>query len=249
LASIQIPASVGFIHPSAFDHIFMETIAVDDGNGHYSINPDFLFNFVDGILIRNFGQNRNIIIPKEVRRIDLHCFQYANRLSSLEFERGSNVKDIDDGCFEGCSLASVFIPSSMEVLGESWFSGCNIEMVVFESMTRLKAIDRNCFSNCWVRSICIPRAVEELRELCFYRARIEVVTFESESNLRTIHSFCFFESSIGHLMIPGSVEKIDKRCFGRCLKLEDLRFDSGSRLNEIGEEYFCESSLKSIVIP
>jgi hypothetical protein len=59
--------------------------------------------------------------------------------------------------FSNCLLKSIHVPRSFEILSKSWFSGSNIETILFKHELRLTRFNDLCFSNCPRKSIYILR--------------------------------------------------------------------------------------------
>jgi hypothetical protein len=124
------------------------------------------------------------------------------------------LSQIAETCFQRCSLQSICIPRSIEILGRSCFLGASggvekelgpestgsllgrekriVPMsVTFESKSLLMRFEESCFRRCSLESICIPRSVEVLRKLCFSSSTFALITFENESALARIEDLCF----------------------------------------------------------
>jgi hypothetical protein len=88
-------------------------------------------------------------------------FQWAN-LAAVTFGRDSRLWRIGEFAFSRShSLASVGIPSSLEVLSIGCFSSCRtLSLVTFESGSRLRRIEKWAFSEGLnLNSLCLPAQV------------------------------------------------------------------------------------------
>jgi hypothetical protein len=75
---------------------------------------------------------------------------------------------IEAYAFFSSSLASIEIPSNVEILGSSCFSFCRLlSSISFESKSRLLRIEPSAFVSSSLESIEIPRNVEILGSSCF----------------------------------------------------------------------------------
>jgi hypothetical protein len=175
----------------------------------------------------------------------------------VTFEPESQVRRIEELCFSGCSVRSLCIPASVEILGRmclagDWTKPNTIQTLTFESESRLIRIEESCFLNSFLKAIWIPRSVKFLGPSCFRNSRIQAVEFESDSQLKRLEegSFSFF--SLKTISIPRSVEILGKSCFqgdgGNPSRIETLIFEAESYLTKIGESCFQFCSLQSICI-
>jgi hypothetical protein len=83
----------------------------------------------------------------------------------VAFETGSKLSRIEVAAFAHCSsLSSICIPSSVEILREWCFAGCQaLCNVTFEADSRLSHIEPFAFSNCSsLSSIGIPAGRESV---------------------------------------------------------------------------------------
>ena len=152
---------------------------------------------------------QSIEIPASVETIATAAFKGCTALTTVTFEKGSQLKTIEGGyssssayygAFEGCtSLTSIEIPASAETIGENAFNRCKaLTTVTFEKGSQLKTIEggyydktTDCygaFSDCTsLTSIEIPASVETIESTAFKRCTaLTTVTFEKGSQLKTI---------------------------------------------------------------
>jgi hypothetical protein len=171
-------------------------------------------------------------------------------VSVVAFERDSILKGICDSGFRKSGLQSIFIPSSVVVLGEGSFFLCeSLESVTFESGSRLERIEERAFAGSGLKSIVIPSSVVVLGKSSFYQCKsLEEVTFESGSRLERIEASAFFASDLRWIEIPSSVVILGTESFSGCKSLESVTFESGSRLERIEACAFDRTALKSIEI-
>jgi hypothetical protein len=64
--------------------------------------------------------------------------------------------------------------------------------------------------------------------------------------LKEIGKFTFSYSAIKSLRIPNNVEVIGAECFRHCKSLDEIRFESGSKLKEIGKSAFNNSVIITV---
>jgi hypothetical protein len=93
----------------------------------------------------------------------------------VTFESDSQLSSIAESAFTECSsLASILIPSSLEMLGNECFSGCeSLSMVTFESGSQLSSIGEYAFHFCpSLSSICCPSSLQTI--LANYQAILKL---------------------------------------------------------------------------
>lgn len=90
---------------------------------------DWLYEIVDGkvTLIAYIGKNTRVVIPDNIH--------------------GNPITDIGEGCFAGCNIEYVWIPSNISTIQRSAFENVDsLKKVVFEKITNLKFIGEKAFS-------------------------------------------------------------------------------------------------------
>ena len=225
---------------------------------------------------------QSIEIPASVETIATAAFKGCTALTTVTFEKGSQLKTIEGGyssssayygAFEGCtSLTSIEIPASAETIGENAFNRCKaLTTVTFEKGSQLKIIEVDAFEDCTsLTSIEIPASVETIERNAFNRCKaLTTVTFEKGSQLKTIEGGYYDKTtdcygafsdctSLTSIEIPASVETIGSTAFKRCTALTTVTFEKGSQLKTIeGGDVFSDyygafsdcTSLTSIEIP
>jgi hypothetical protein len=129
--SIIIPDSVTSIGEIVFHSCSaLTSIAVGTNNANYSSLDGVVFNKLQTTLvIFPPGKGVSYAIPHSVTSIGRYAF-YSSALTSVTFAPNSNVKDIDDVAFAGCSsLTSITIPSSVTRIGYNAFDQSGLTTV------------------------------------------------------------------------------------------------------------------------
>jgi hypothetical protein len=167
-------------------------------------------------------QQNILCIPSSVAIVCESCFIGCEALSLVAFEFNSKLSRIENLAFgnrwsmpedafvpimQACSsLSSICIPSSVEVLRQSSFSGCiALSVLTFESGSQLSLIEKCAFEGCSsLSSICIPSSVEIIGEDCFSGCKaLRTVRFEADSKLARIEDYAFeYCSSLSSIYIP-----------------------------------------------
>lgn len=155
LQSIEIPRSVETIGIGAFGECTdLATVTFEEGSqlkkieGGYKDDLGAFFNCTS---------LTSIEIPASVENIESSAFQGCTALTTVTFEKGSQLKTIEGGdissggAFENCtSLTSIKIPASVVAIGEDAFTECKaLTIITFEQGSQLNAIDNGAFRGCF----------------------------------------------------------------------------------------------------
>lgn len=146
-----------------------------------------------------------------------------NTVSTVTFEDGCKVRELD-GTFRGFyNLTSVVLPESVKKVGKSTFEQCqSLESIDLSGVTELDT--ENLFTNCYsLKSVILPDNLTKIGPYMF-------------SNCKSLVS----------LTIPQSVTVIGENAFSQCA-IETIVLPQN--LTEIGTKAFYISSLKEIFIP
>ena len=256
LISIDIPANVETIGTAVFwGCSSLTTVTFEKGSqlktiGGGSSSYYGAFSYCTALT--------SIEIPANVETIGTAVFWGCSSLTTVTFEKGSQLKTIGGGsssyygAFSYCTaLTSIEIPASVETIGASAFKGCSkLATVTFEKESQLKTIGGGysepnyygVFSDCTaLTSIEIPASVETIEAAAFKGcSSLATVTFENGSQLKTIgggsySSGAFSDcTALTSIEIPASVETIEAAAFKDCSSLATVTFEKGSQLKTIG---------------
>jgi hypothetical protein len=94
---------------------------------------DFLFDFVDHRLIRNFLSSSNITISSDIEILGRSCFSCCQSLSSISFASNSRLIRIERCAFAFSSLHSIEIPRNVEFIDGSAFAGTTCNHISIEA--------------------------------------------------------------------------------------------------------------------
>ena len=178
LKTVVIPANVTTIGGSAFENCSsLATVTFEKGSQLKTIAGGYYGAFSDCKTLKA------IEIPASVETIEASAFYGCSSLTTVTFEKGSQLKTIGgghySGAFYGCTaLTSIEIPASVETIEATAFKGCSkLATVTFEKGSQLKTIaggyssggySSGAFSDCTaLTSIEIPASVETIEATAF----------------------------------------------------------------------------------
>jgi hypothetical protein len=176
---------------------------------------------------------------------------------------GDFLVRIEDQSLIRCFGASHEITGLREIesLSHSCFSRLRIRTLTLEDYSQLRRIDSQAFFRCWaLYSICIPSNVESIDGSAFSESRIlEIRVAEGSRHLRVCGEFLmtFDGTSLiryfgrdSEVQIGCDIETICVGSFLKCKQLEQLEFESPSRVRSIECRAIEQCSmLESICIP
>ena len=161
----------------------------------------------------------------------------------------SSLTGIDKTAFKGCArLVSISIPEGVTALNEGAFQDCSLlsSILLPETVTYL---GKNVFSGCAsLSSITIPENVYQIGESSFYNcSSLESIVLPK--NISKIAKYSFYGcTSLASLVFSESIQHIEDYAFTSCTSIQSVTLPQG--LMRIGEGAFynCES-LTSVFIP
>jgi hypothetical protein len=190
LASITIPASTEEIDGSAFVGCPIETIRLASGSRHFRLDGDLLVTSEGTEIVRYFGRELKVIVPKQVEILGKSSFEECNQIEELLFENGSKLLRINRSALSGCkSLLRISIPASVEIIESAAFKGCEgVECCVVAENANLVRIANEAFAGCCsLRAFYVPRSVEFIGENCFKSCvSLRRLRFVSGSSLKRL---------------------------------------------------------------
>ena len=140
----------------------------------------------------------SFVAPESLRVVgygafrDCRCLKRARLNEGLETlgeGDGSDERELR-GVFEGSSLETVELPSTLRRIEIDAFANCrNLRSVQLPE--RLEMIGDRSFYGCGLTEVVFPASVERIGERAFYGNKIRKVTFGSDSRLITVEGHVF----------------------------------------------------------
>ena len=260
---IEIPASVETIEAAAFKGCSkLATVTFEKDSQLKTIGGGYSYSNYYGAF--SDCPITSIEIPASVTTIEASAFYDCSSLTTVTFEKGSQLKTISYDAFSDCPITSIEIPASVTTIGTSAFANCSsLATVTFEKGSQLKTIAGGYYSGTFygctaLTSNEIPASVETIEAAAFKGcSSLATVTFEKGSQLKTIgggYSESTFSSYYGAfsdctalttIEIPASVETIEAAAFKGCSSLATVTFEQGSQLKTIAGGYYFYVSYRN----
>lgn len=169
---------------------------------------------------------KELVIPKEAKKILKGAFTDCANLEKVTFEKGCGLTKIGEGAFEDVkSLKSITFPST------------------------LTTIEKSAFVNTGLTSVTFPASVAVIGESAFEHAdNLEAIVFDEDSAITTISQKAFYStnSKLKSLVIPSSVTTIGKKAFSGYSKLEGISIPEN--VTKIGDFAFEGCGIKTVSV-
>lgn len=145
--------------------------------------------------------------------------------SKGQYADAYKVVAIADKAFQNCmSLEKVYVPASVEKIGQNAFSGCiSLETVIF-AKGNLSTMGREVFKDSGIKHIEIPEGVTDLPWIAFFGCKY-----------------------LTDVVLPTTLKTIGCSAFAQCVSLREVKLPEG--LREIMLGCFWGSGIERIKLP
>ncbi|MDD4291499.1 MAG: leucine-rich repeat protein [Clostridia bacterium] len=183
------------------------------------------FVIVDGVLIEYNGKGGDVVIPDEVVKIGSMVFAIDETIKTMRINEGC-VEVSDSAFWRTYNMTEVYIPKTLEIIGNSNFSGCTaLTKFNFENLCNIKTIGTSFFvGNPGFTEIVFPETAQpiSLKEAFKVLPNLEKITFNCEfASLDAVVSIC---PDVKEVIFNKNINKIIGRVCTPCLKLEKVSF-------------------------
>jgi hypothetical protein len=258
LATVAVPESATKVPGSAFVQTGVTSIVVSPRSKHFRTSGNFLLDSQRG-LVRYFGAESTVTIPRFIVALRGHCFQKCEKLRTLSFEPGSALVEIDQAAFMDChNLTLNGIPASVvSIHGLAFCLTIFAHISVAAEHPGLRCVDdflMDVNQSKLIRyfgsssALVVSRWVEEIGDYCFAHNRdLLSLTFESGSKLRRIGVGAFFScDALRAIVIPASVTAISGGAFAGC-GIVTVSIEEGNNHFCISGEYLLDIAKTSLI--
>jgi uncharacterized repeat protein (TIGR02543 family) len=179
----------------------------------------------------SFAAGTVVTIPESVKTLAPWAFASSN-VAKVEFA-GNNLTTIGEKAFEDCTFATITLPDSVQVIGNSAFLNCrSLTDIVFP--TSLQKIDRYAFMNCsGLTGLGLPSSLKTIAYGAF-QGCTGITDLTIPDSVTTIDEYAFLScSSLRTLTVSANVTVLSYRAFGKCNRLETVYL--GTNLSRVSQ--------------
>ncbi len=189
-----------------------------------------------------------ITIPASVTLIDSTAFKGCANLSSVIFEEGSQLSEIDTYAFQNTTaLESIQLPDSLLKLGNYAFRGSGIKSLeIPDSVTTLGTY---LVAESAVSTVKFPAGIATIPNYAFYGC-LNLKSFEIPESVTKLGSYTFAKSGIESITIPEGMNMGVSNIFMDCVNLKEVNLPENVLDGKLNSRTFegC-ISLEKVNIP
>ena len=274
IAKVWIPESLTE-WGNAFDDEMLEKITFEGaGKANFFFAEDGSIYNKDKTELYYAGSGAigTVIIPSTLAALKPYAFANRTQIKKVIFEDGSQLTEIPENCFEGCTgLKEVQgLPSTLKTLGSSAFSGCSA-LSEIELPEGLETINFSAFAGCGgLKSVEIPNTVKTIGDSAFADCTA-LASVSLSSQLEALNRFAFkncekltklelpqslkhfgekavIGTSVEKIVLPENVTELVQMQFGFCRSLKEIVI-KGNITTVPGSVFSGCSSLQSVTLP
>ena len=294
---LVLPDSVDAIYVAAFRGTGFSTVDFSDGLanitavGSYAIsglenmteftypgNVDFYGMDDNGRNnVINGGGLQKLTIAKEVSKLPASFCTNTEKLTVIEFESGSQLREIGKTAFYNTqALKSIDIPSTVTSIGESAFADCfSLEKI---ELGQVESLGENTFARCSsletakIQGSCdvtYPRnmfgtwgtghSAAPLKTLEIDAGKIQFSLSNQKDSIETVVlgdgvteipiNFANGCTQLKSISLPDALTSVPNGAFMNCTKLAEVSISEKSKLTSIGNSAFLNTALTQIYVP
>lgn len=206
ILNIIIPETVVYIGYEAFK-----------GTKWYeSLNDDFVI-VGDGVLIKYNNENKDVVIPKDVKHISACAFK--DRIDTTSIELNDGITRLEEYVFYGCkTLSQVKGMEQIAYIGKSAFESTNI--YEFTAPLKTTVIKEKTFYNCNnLKIITLHNSIKTIEDYAFANCVVlETIKLKDMENDQVNYQY----GLQGSVVLPKSLEFIGKDILTGSDKIKDI---------------------------
>lgn len=208
---------------------------------------------------------KNVVIPSFIKHIGPYAFEECENIDKFEIPEDSELLTIGEGAFCGSSISYLKIPPSLTMIDEAAFERCGLYELEIPPNSNLQTIKQFAFADSYIQSLTIPAKLVEPVNFWFsnviylvtikvdpinprYKEHGDFIIGKSSINNDDFDSIIFYNRNVSNVEIPNFIRVIDIHAFQYCC-VSEVKFEENSKLEQIKNEAFTESLIKSITIP
>ncbi len=180
-------------------------------------------------------------------------------ISEVIVEEG--VTSIGSNSLRSCYLMnSLTIPESVVRIGESAFSGCDVQKNIYiqslKSWCNIEFVNASAnptfagtlyVKGTALKTLSIPEGVTEIKDYAFYGYSYPDKLILPDS-VKSIGQYAFYNSSIESVSFSNNMESIGQRAFYNCTKLTDVYFKGTAEdFSGINKEAYNDPLLNALI--
>ena len=183
ISNIYLPKNLSVIGYLAFsDCDSLYRIFINSENPYFNLVDGHIYSEDGTVFVLYTPGKRTIsyVIEKEVKRIESGAFYGCMHLTSITFEKGSQLESIGEGAFYGVMVTSIKIPSTVRIIEADAMNYCQaLTTVEFGENSQLEIIGDRAFKDAYVlTNFTMPKTVVYIGESAFAWARIANLYYE-----------------------------------------------------------------------
>ena len=219
----------------------------DDKEGKITFN--FLVTSQDGNTkyaeVKNLTLN-SLVLPEYDKDHKVLVQWKYSRTTVVRDKFLANITKIGEKAFEGKTIESIVLPSTLVEIGEKAFLNCtkinNFDLIIPNTATKL---GNDLFVGAHIKSVTLPSNLTSLPSDTFKSAVINILTLSD--TIETINSNAFNEAKINKLVLSKALKEIPTDAFNGIQLSEGLVIPD--KVTNIKDGAFRNSKLKSITLP
>lgn len=158
----------------------------------------------------------SVTLPDAPSLVERRAFANTTGLTALSLP--GSITGIEEGAFQGSSIASINIPAACKEIGESAFSGAKLTSV---NLSKVERLGHSAFNGVPLQGTLDLSNFAVIPSQSFSHTEISAIKFSQ--NLKTIESSAFLEcDNLKSISLPEGLEDIGSKAFYNCRKLTDI---------------------------